>query len=188
MLSIQATNNPDSHLTQGPKPTFTSRYADPNHPASSGDLLALVTGGHLSMDKLQSLRGARPGLGRTLGSYNQDPYASHNYSYSQSESRSNPPAPHAPHGRPLGRGIIGELRDDRDSRAPRQRGSYGSSAYEAQSDEDRVFDRRARGDRGQNIGLLTPIAKLRQQKVLYLAIVTMPSEAEMAQAREALGA
>ncbi|KAJ5126516.1 hypothetical protein N7448_007295 [Penicillium atrosanguineum] len=37
--------NPDSHLSQGPKPTFTSRYADPNHPASSGDLIALVTGG-----------------------------------------------------------------------------------------------------------------------------------------------
>ncbi|KAJ5998107.1 hypothetical protein N7499_005514 [Penicillium canescens] len=177
-----------SHLTQGPKPTFTSCYADPNHPASSGDLLALVTGGHLSMGKLQSLKGARPGLGRTRGSYNQDPYASHNYSYSQNEPRSNPSTPHAPHGRPLGRGIIGDLRDARDSRSPRQRGPYGSSVYEAQSGEYRVFDRTARGDRGQNIGLLTPIAKLRQQKVLYLAIVNMPSEAEMAQAREALGA
>jgi hypothetical protein len=140
------------------------------------------------MDKLQSLKGARPGLVRTRDSYNQDPYASHNYSYSQNESRSDPPAPHAPHGRPLGWGIVGELRDARDARSPRQRGSYGSSAYEAQSGEYRVFDRRARGDRGQNIGLLTPIAKMRQQKVLYLAIVNMPSDAEMAQAREALGA
>jgi hypothetical protein len=147
-----------------------------------------VTGGHLSTDKLQRLKGARPGLGRIRGSYNQDPYASHNYSYSQNESRSNPPAPHAPHGRHLGMGIIGELRGARDSRSPKQRGSYGSSAYEAQTGEYRVFDRRVRSDRGQNIGLLTPIAKLRQQKVLYLAIVNMPSEAEMAQAREALGA
>ncbi|KAJ5311944.1 hypothetical protein N7508_002774 [Penicillium antarcticum] len=181
-----ATSNPDSHLTQGPKPTFTSRYADPNHPASSGDLLALVTGGHFSTEKLQSLRGVRPGLGHTRSSYSQDSNASHEY-YLQSESRSNPPAPYAPYGRPLGRGIIGGWREAQDSRSPRQTGFHGSSAHEA-GGEDRVLDRRARrGGSGQNIGLLTPIAKLRQQKVLYLAIVNMPSEAEIAQAREALG-
>ncbi|OHF01829.1 hypothetical protein CORC01_03020 [Colletotrichum orchidophilum] len=28
-----------------PKPKFRSRYADPNHPASSGDLVSLITGG-----------------------------------------------------------------------------------------------------------------------------------------------
>ncbi|RSM02349.1 hypothetical protein CEP52_008040 [Fusarium oligoseptatum] len=28
-----------------PKPEFRSRYADPNHPASSGDIVALLTGG-----------------------------------------------------------------------------------------------------------------------------------------------
>lgn len=37
------------------------------------------------------------------------------------------------------------------------------------------------------VGLLSPIAKLREQKVLYLAIVNMPSEAEMAEARRAIG-
>ncbi|KAJ5525855.1 hypothetical protein N7494_012505 [Penicillium frequentans] len=40
--------NPNSHLNQRPKPTFASRFADPNHPASSGDLLALLTGGYMS--------------------------------------------------------------------------------------------------------------------------------------------
>ncbi|KAL4733779.1 hypothetical protein BDV11DRAFT_213439 [Aspergillus similis] len=38
--------NPTSALNMAPKPTFTSRYADPAHPASSGDLLSLVSGGH----------------------------------------------------------------------------------------------------------------------------------------------
>lgn len=31
-----------------PEPAFRSRYADPNHPAASGDLVALVTGGRWS--------------------------------------------------------------------------------------------------------------------------------------------
>lgn len=42
--------NPNSYLNQGPKPKFASRYADPNHPASSGDLFALLTGGIISKD------------------------------------------------------------------------------------------------------------------------------------------
>ncbi|KAJ5547902.1 hypothetical protein N7513_005136 [Penicillium frequentans] len=40
--------NPNSHLNQRPKPTFASRFADPNHPASSGELIALLTGGYMS--------------------------------------------------------------------------------------------------------------------------------------------
>lgn len=43
-----AAKNPDSMLAVGPKPEFTSRYADPNHPASSGNLISLVTGGHIN--------------------------------------------------------------------------------------------------------------------------------------------
>lgn len=38
--------NPDLPMAASlPKPEFQSRYADPNHPASSGDIVALVTGG-----------------------------------------------------------------------------------------------------------------------------------------------
>lgn len=44
-----AGQNPDSQLAVGPKPTFTSRYSDPNNPSNSGDILALLTGGKLSM-------------------------------------------------------------------------------------------------------------------------------------------
>ncbi|SPO00103.1 uncharacterized protein DNG_02955 [Cephalotrichum gorgonifer] len=37
---------PDSNMANAmPKPEFKSRYADPNHAASSGDLVALLTGG-----------------------------------------------------------------------------------------------------------------------------------------------
>lgn len=54
-----ATDNPQSNLANAaPKPEFRSRYADPAHPASSGDLLAFATGGKISRS---SLRG---GLGR----------------------------------------------------------------------------------------------------------------------------
>lgn len=44
-----ASEHPDSVLTtSAPTPQFHSRYADPNHPASSGDLVSLITGGRLS--------------------------------------------------------------------------------------------------------------------------------------------
>ncbi|KAF7556456.1 hypothetical protein G7Z17_g1448 [Cylindrodendrum hubeiense] len=43
-----AGKHPDSMLAQGPQPTFTSRYADPNHPASSGSFRSLITGGRIN--------------------------------------------------------------------------------------------------------------------------------------------
>lgn len=44
-----AGDNPESNMANlAPKPEFRSRYADPSHPASSGDLLAFVTGGKVS--------------------------------------------------------------------------------------------------------------------------------------------
>lgn len=44
--------NPDLPMAQTlPAPEFRSRYADPNHPASSGDLLALITGGKWQLGK-----------------------------------------------------------------------------------------------------------------------------------------
>ncbi|KAI0182245.1 hypothetical protein EV127DRAFT_458256 [Xylaria flabelliformis] len=43
-----AGENPDSKLASaGSKEKFHSRYSDPNHPASSGDIIALLTGGNL---------------------------------------------------------------------------------------------------------------------------------------------
>ena len=59
--------HPDSVLAQTPKPTFTSRYADPNHPASSGSLISLVTGGHINPPPVQQARGLGGGFGGLLG-------------------------------------------------------------------------------------------------------------------------
>ena len=44
-----AMNNPESDLSHlGVRPQFKSRYSDPNHPAASGSLLGLITGGAIS--------------------------------------------------------------------------------------------------------------------------------------------
>lgn len=49
--------NPDSTIANAaPKAEFRSRYSDPNHPASSGDPLAFVTGGKYTVS---ALRGGR---------------------------------------------------------------------------------------------------------------------------------
>ncbi|KAL1964783.1 hypothetical protein VTN77DRAFT_6650 [Rasamsonia byssochlamydoides] len=45
-LAITSPNNP---LPTGPTPTFASRFADPSHPASSGSLISLVTGGRVDL-------------------------------------------------------------------------------------------------------------------------------------------
>lgn len=61
-----ATDHPDSGLANlGAKPEFKSRYADPNHPAASGNILALLTGGAIGGDSggggLLGLRPQRQG-------------------------------------------------------------------------------------------------------------------------------
>lgn len=59
--------NPDSALSQGHKPTFRSRYADPSHPASSGSLVGLLTGGHMTGERLVQLRSGGIGTDRRRG-------------------------------------------------------------------------------------------------------------------------
>lgn len=41
-------DTPGSKLAIGEGPQFTSRYADPNHPASSGSIISLLTGGNIN--------------------------------------------------------------------------------------------------------------------------------------------
>ncbi|KAJ9350712.1 hypothetical protein C8Q69DRAFT_439193 [Paecilomyces variotii] len=60
-----AGKNPGNTLAQGPKPTFTSRYADPNHPANSGSIVSLLTGGYINPPSLGG------GGGRGLGGSGQ---------------------------------------------------------------------------------------------------------------------
>ena len=51
-----AAENPDSSLAQTQPKEFASRYSDPNHPANSGSLVALVTGGMLDPRKRRQER------------------------------------------------------------------------------------------------------------------------------------
>lgn len=67
-----AGDNPESKMTSlAPKPEFRSRYADPSHPASSGDLLAFVTGGKTSTgmirEQVQGAAGGMIGRGSAVG-------------------------------------------------------------------------------------------------------------------------
>ena len=61
-----AMSNPHSGLSHlGVRPEFKSRYSDPSHPASSGSLLGLITGGAISTGnrRLQRRENQRGGLG-----------------------------------------------------------------------------------------------------------------------------
>ena len=59
--------NPNSSLSTG-TPEFKSRYADPNHPASSGSLISLVTGGKVdSRGARRQNQGRRTERGGGLG-------------------------------------------------------------------------------------------------------------------------
>lgn len=67
-----AGDNPESKMANlAPKPEFRSRYADPSHPASSGDLLAFVTGGKVSAGmargQVQDAPDRGPGRGFLVG-------------------------------------------------------------------------------------------------------------------------
>ena len=65
--AVYNAENPGSRLSTG-TPEFRSRYADPTHPASSGSLIGLVTGGKVDRrgmrDKRQQERRAERGNGR----------------------------------------------------------------------------------------------------------------------------
>ncbi|KAJ5286614.1 hypothetical protein N7478_002300 [Penicillium angulare] len=146
--------NPDSHLNQGLKPTFTSRYADPNHPASSGDPLALVTGGKLTMDKLQGMKGNRCGLLRDRRSFSSQ---SEDDGYMRSYSNSNAPAPHAPYGRGFGlRDAINQVRDMRNPQSPPESLSQDDMYYERPS----LRMRGSSGGQRERNGPLSPVSKL----------------------------
>ncbi|KAJ6031664.1 hypothetical protein N7540_002396 [Penicillium herquei] len=169
--------NPDSHLSQVPMPTFTSRYADPNHAASSGDPIALVTGGKFTREKLSDMKGRGP---RRMLTERLSSYDSQNDSPRDtgSNSSSNPPAPY---GRNFGlRDAINQVKDSRRS------GSFTQSSPRGSRDEGRDLDLKRLRSAKDNVGLLTPISKLLKKEVLYLAIVNMPSEEEMQRAHEAV--
>ncbi|KAL5360818.1 hypothetical protein BJX96DRAFT_75710 [Aspergillus floccosus] len=144
--------NPQCDLNQGPQPEFTSRYANPTHPASSGSLLGLVTGGHVTRE---DIRQRRESTRRDSGFRRRAP---------------------APVGRLASRAAYrsgpGEI-TTRTSR--RRRAREGDSS---QGDQE--------NRRGCRQGPVAGIQKLLQSDMLYLMIVNMPTEEEMAVARDAL--
>ncbi|TVY87985.1 hypothetical protein LAWI1_G006566, partial [Lachnellula willkommii] len=142
-----AGKNPNSMLANVPQAKFSSRYSDPNHPASSGSLIGLVTGGKLS--PAPGSRGLIGGLVSAAKNYNQNADSQHlqggNQGYGNQEDN--------PYSRNY-RGRKGRRRD----RSPRER-------------------------RG---GMLTGnMKKFLNQNVMYMMVVNMPTEEEMANANRA---
>ncbi|KAI4766422.1 hypothetical protein E4T52_00883 [Aureobasidium sp. EXF-3400] len=142
-----AMDNPNSALAAGPKPTFSSRYADPAHAANSGSLAALISGGAIQLPERSNIlsdRGGR-GEGSRMG------------------------------GRAvLGRGFGGATEDPvvrRDTSEINNTMQRGLGAL--------------RGGRGgSSAGPLGLVQKVMKKDVLYLLIVDMPSDDELAAAQE----
>ena len=173
-----AGQNPDSVLAKSQsKPEFHSRYADPNHPASSGNPISLLTGGLINPAPGQPFGGRVGGrFGGGLGAgrfgggfrgyggvrgygagYGQDPYYADEYNYYASQS---PIAQRQMMGREM--------------------------MYQRQ---DMMYGRQGMG-MGGGIGgfggpqaILGKARKIVQKNVLYMMIVNMPSEEELAEAR-----
>ncbi|CEL02126.1 hypothetical protein ASPCAL03298 [Aspergillus calidoustus] len=173
--------NPTSALNISPNPTFTSRYADPSHPASSGDLLGLVSGGKITYAKLPRRRPPPAG-------------AVHNGRFANVPG-GNIGLRHIPGG-----GLIGAIAARRGGRvqatqaanaefAERDEG-YGAPAVSGRTrGRGQIAARGASGTaEGRNDpladGLVGGVKKLLQSNVAYLMIVNMPSEEEMVAARE----
>jgi len=207
----QANENSLSILAQGPRAQFRSRFSDPNHPASSGDLLALVTAGKLSTSSLKekmslssSSINARHDVGQSFpfpqevvmvhrgeqvpGYYDTANTGPPHWGSSQVPLVYNHenvgPAPYGgysgnPNFMPLQYNIApGPYGGDyqyQNAHAPRTQESRDSD------DEEQKHQRKEKV--GGTRGVLKSVLK---KNVLYMMIVNMPSEEEMAQAQESL--
>ncbi|GKZ91597.1 hypothetical protein AnigIFM59636_004232 [Aspergillus niger] len=170
--------NPDSALSQGHKPTFTSRYADPSHPASSGSLVGLLTGGYMIGERLVQLRSGISGTDSRRGLSRQ--------------SIETPPLS-------LG-GLAAGIRAARFGRSPAEdpqgrsvmqgEEGYPQPVTEASTGGQSVPSRgRGIRDLRQAGSIVSPIGgikKLLKENIIYLMIVNMPSEEDMEAARRIL--
>lgn len=147
---------------------FTSRYADPNHPASSGDPLALLSAGRFTMEDLPRRQLQQSRFEGRSRFERQDSYRTRDNSHFNSNS----PAPHAPHGRPFGLfeaiDAIKELRSPSNNHYEHRPGVYNSN-------RDYTYDTTGTVSRGPRESLLdvrekksqsNPLAKL-LKKVSY---------------------
>ncbi|OKL62336.1 hypothetical protein UA08_02290 [Talaromyces atroroseus] len=197
--------NPESLLAQGGKPTFNSKYADPTHPIHSGSLYSLVSMGRYNPSSNNYNMGGGQWQGRSrgigMGGLNDRLNARLGERMQQQQQLG------FGGGGPVGAliGLVGTA-----AQAVRDRGqnanppaAYGSSGYSSRSSyqQDRYENnnppashggsefqpqmqasRAQRGGLGGGPGGLS-LKRLLSQKVLYLMVVNMPTEEEMAQAR-----
>ncbi|EIT81224.1 hypothetical protein BDV35DRAFT_359901 [Aspergillus flavus] len=163
--------HPDNALNKAPKPQFTSRYADPSHPASSGSALGLITGGYITGDQLRDLRGdrRRDRFGRGL----------------EYEPRGMRGSPIGPVGALAA--TVRFIKNGRSPDEPHQNPGEGphDEEYRRRSG-GRVGSRNPRERLQNRGGPIGGIQKFLKSNVLYMMIVNLPSEEEMAQARAAL--
>ncbi|KAL2012543.1 hypothetical protein VTN00DRAFT_68 [Thermoascus crustaceus] len=186
-----ASKHPDNTLSKGPKPTFTSRYADPDHPASSGSLISLVTGGYINPPPLGGGMGGR-GLGRGFG----DGESGRGGLLGRGIGGGAPGRGLGGGGRSSGRreqglGALGALggglrkslgQESRDSQGGRLGAGFGGSS----PGRGIAGGNPGLGRLGGNCGPLGGIKKMLKKNVLYLMIVNMPTEQEMAEAQQAV--
>ncbi|PTU22337.1 hypothetical protein P175DRAFT_0473151 [Aspergillus ochraceoroseus IBT 24754] len=173
--------NPDSALNLAPKPKFTSRYADPTHPASSGDFLGLITGGKFTSDNLPR-RAPPAALGRSVlpdqrGRHGRD------RRFQESGPGGNLRLGSLPAGN-----IVESLLSRRTSGSTHRNASTSHDRYQAEMAEVEIErgQTRQRQPGPPSGGIGGGIQKLLKSKVLYLMIVNMPSEEELAEARAML--
>ncbi|KAJ5610937.1 hypothetical protein N7510_007656 [Penicillium lagena] len=175
-----ALENPDSQLAVGPKPTFTSRYSNPSNSTNSGDLLALVTAGKLSMP-------ARGGFGGVGGGARLDGRA-----IMRSCSPLNDRLAMS-YGGPRGRmGMMGGSMGQQqlvDRPSPSEMGY--NQQYASQTTMNQMDNRKTANDLGMGgpqIGfggvnlIVNGVMRVLRHHVLYLLIINLPTEEEMANA------
>ncbi|TVY82519.1 Carnitinyl-CoA dehydratase, partial [Lachnellula suecica] len=167
--------HPDSLLAQGPKDKFTSRYADPNNPASSGNPWSLITGGKFNPPM------GRP-LGNGFGGFGGG-YGRQGMGFGGRMDMVN--AQRADFGdRRPGTGYGG--RGDAYGRAGSGYGSASDPYARGQGMGYGAMDRNGMGHVPMGFGGLAPIGKAFKKvigrNVLYLMIVNMPTDEELAAA------
>ncbi|KAM0425049.1 hypothetical protein ACHAPT_009608 [Fusarium lateritium] len=165
-----AAKNAGSSLVQGPTPEFTSRYADPNHPASSGSFRSLVTGGHVNPPPMSRQERLANAMGNWCTSWDARQPAG-NYTLKEHVLRT--------------RGILS-------LGAPRA--PYGGQPAEPFAQDTSIrpgfgsrFDRNRDNMQVGPLSVPSPssmIKKALKKNILYLMVVNMPSDEELAQAAE----
>ncbi|KAI1615166.1 hypothetical protein EDD37DRAFT_649834 [Exophiala viscosa] len=181
--------NPSSFMAKlnGPTPKFTSRYADPNNPASNGNLFSLLSGGLINTGPPLGTKGSQlgggllgnrgGGFGRSnsgglFGSRRQDDYGSdYQQPYQQQQGYYDEQGYyHQAHSSQQQQGMGSGYSDDSD------RGGFGGTGGPLDGLVGTIL--------GGGVGGANPIRRILKKNVLYLMVVNMPTEQELAAGHE----